>query len=317
MDDVRAKETLEIQGHRGARGLLPENTLPGFAAALGLGVDTLELDVGISRDGVVMVHHDPALNPLTTRDSTGEWIAATNRPPIYKLSATQLKTYDVGMLKPDTDYANLYPHQKPAPGARIPTLTEVIELLHNCGNEYVRLNIEAKLDPARPALTAPPADFAQALIEVLHTTGMTTRATIQSFDWRVPAHVQAREPRIPTSYLSEQRAGRDTVSSRDGAPSQWTNGMSLDDYGGSLPRMVQAAGGSVWSPDYRHLGEDDLRAAHTRGLRVAVWTVNATDDIRRMIGMGVDSVISDYPDRVREAAQSFGLPVPEPTSIMS
>jgi glycerophosphoryl diester phosphodiesterase len=81
--------------------------------------------------------------------------------------------------------------------------------------------------------------------------------------------------------------------------------------------MVQAAGGSVWSPDFRNLGEDALRTAHSLGLRVAVWTVNAPDDIRRMIGKGVDSVISDYPDRVREVAQSFGLPVPEPASIMS
>ena len=98
-------------------------------------------------------------------------------------------------------------------------MRELKRELHDLRGEHVRLNIEAKLEPGRPALTAPPADFAQSLIEVLHTTNMTTRATIQSFDWRVPAHVQAREPRIPTSYLSEQRAGRDTVSSRDGAPS--------------------------------------------------------------------------------------------------
>lgn len=309
MNDQNPARHLEIQGHRGARGLLPENTLPGFAATLALGVDTLELDVGISRDGVVMVHHDSTLNPMTTRDSAGEWIPLTERPPISSLDAAQLKTYDVGMLKPDSNYAKLYPQQAAVPGARIPTLNEVIELLHRCHSDHVRLNIEAKLDPENPALTAPPEIFVNLLLQALQVTNMMDRATIQSFDWRVPAHVQTLAPQVQTGYLSEQRPGRDTVRNRDDAPSPWTNGLKFDDFQGSLPRMVKAAGGGIWSPDYRSLGEDALREAHSLGLRVVVWTVNCRDDICRMISMGADGVISDYPDRVREAAQQLGLEV--------
>lgn len=307
---------LEIQGHRGARGLLPENTLPGFAATLALGVDTLELDVGISRDDVVMVHHDSTLNPMTTRDSAGEWISCARRLPIYSLDVAQLKTYDVGMLKPDTGYAKLYPQQAAVPGARIPTLNEVIELLHRCQSNHVRLNIEAKVNPENPALTAPPEIFVHLLLQVLQMTDMMDRAAIQSFDWRVPAHVQTLAPQVQTGFLSEQRAGCDTVRNRNGAPSPWTNGLKFDDYQGSLPRMVKAAGGGVWSPDYRSLDEHALREAHALRLRVVVWTVNCRDDIRRMISMGVDGVISDYPDRVREAAQDLGLEVADPAPLV-
>jgi len=314
--DSRSNKSLEIQGHRGARGLLPENTLFGFAATLALGVDTLELDVAISRDGVVMVHHDSTLNPMTTRNSDGEWIPTTDRPPLCTLSSKQLQSYDVGMLKPDTDYAKLFPHQKSISGARIPTLTQVIELLHGCGRDRVRLNIEAKLDPKNPALTASPESFADSLIEVLRATKMMERATIQSFDWRVLAHVQSRAAQIPTGFLSEQRAGKDTVAGQGDTPSPWTNGMHPDDYQGSLARMVQAAGGAVWSPDFRSLSEEALREAQALGLRVVVWTVNAPNDIHRMIDLGVDGVISDYPNRVREAAQHLGMQLPEPASVM-
>ena len=317
MRDNSTTKRLEIQGHRGARGLWPENTLPGFAATLGLGVDTLELDVGISSDGVLVVHHDSTLNPMTTRGPDGKWIPATDPPPLYSLSVSQLQSYDVGMLKPNSSYANRYPQQRSIPIARIPTLMQVIELLRRCDDEHVRLNIEAKLEPEKPALTAPPERFAASLVEILHTTRMTSRATIQSFDWRVQAHARTLDERIPTAYLSEQRIDMNTVAGHGDKPSPWTNGMHLDDYHGCVPRMVKAAGGAVWSPDFQSLGEEALREAHALGLRVVVWTVNSVDDIKRMISLGVDGVISDYPDRVREVARSFGLPLPTATQAES
>lgn len=315
MGEPTSSRRLEIQGHRGARGLFPENTLPGFAATLALGVNALELDVALSREGDVMVHHDSTLNPMTTRDSDGHWIPSTKRLPIYSLSAAQLQSYDVGTLRPDTDYARLYPQQVPIQGARIPTLNQVIELLHSCKSPSVGLNIEAKLEPTNPALTASPEAFAEALLAVLSATNMSARATIQSFDWRVQAQVQKLAPHIPIGFLSEQRPGIDTISGQGTTPSPWTNGMHINDFAGSVPRMVQAAGGAYWAPNFQSLSEQTLREAHELGLRVVVWTVNTTHDICRMIDMGVDGVISDYPDRVREAAQGAGLPVPEPALV--
>ncbi len=309
--DAPIDRRLEIQGHRGARGLWPENTLHGFAQTLALGVDALELDVALSRDGVVMVHHDSTLNPMTTRDQDGHWIAAGERHPIFSLSVDQLSTYDVGALKIGTDYANKYPHQQPTPGARIPTLNQVIEMMHERGDSTTRLNIEAKLEPQDPGLTASPAAFADALLDVLNATNMAARANIQSFDWRVQAAVRERAAHIPIGFLSEQHAGIDTIAADGKTPSSWTNGMHIDDFQGSVPRMVQSAGGSVWSPNFQSLGASALREAHDLGLRVVVWTVNAAEDIGRMIELGVDGIISDYPDRVRGAAQAFGLAIPQ------
>ncbi|MFT5447892.1 MAG: glycerophosphoryl diester phosphodiesterase [Gammaproteobacteria bacterium] len=304
---------LDIQGHRGARGLWPENTLKGFAATLELGVNALELDVGVSRDGVLMVHHDLILNPMTTRDRNGHWLADDARPAIHDLSAAELQDYEIGTLQPETTYAQRYPQQLAIPGARIPTLQQVVELLHEHGDERVRLNVEAKLDPRHPQLTARPEVFARLLVNLLRETDMTARAAIQSFDWRVQACVLALDEHIATGFLSEQHPQLNTVADHGDHPSAWTNGMRIADFQGSVPRMVKAAGGAVWSPDFQSLDEQRLREAQTLGLRVVVWTVNTVSDITRMIGMGVDGVISDYPNRVRDVACKLGLRVPAST----
>jgi glycerophosphoryl diester phosphodiesterase len=107
----------DLVGHRGARGLAPENTLPGFARALSLGVTTLELDTAITKDGVIVISHDPALNPDITRDRNGKWLGKFG-PGIHSLTFDELQQYDVGRLKPNTDYAKLFPEQRPVDRAR-------------------------------------------------------------------------------------------------------------------------------------------------------------------------------------------------------
>lgn len=313
MAEHNAERVFDIQGHRGARGLWPENTLEGFAATLELGVNALELDVGVSRDGVLVVHHDLILNPATTRDSHGSWLADEVRPAIHDLTAAELQDYDVGTLKPETDYAKRYPHQLAIPGAHIPTLRQVVELMHKHGDERVRLNVEAKLDPTRPQLTAEPEVFARLLVNLLRETDMTQRTAIQSFDWRIQGCVLALDKHIATGFLSEQNTQLNTVADQDGQPCLWTNGMRIADFQGSVPRMVKAAGGATWSPDFQSLDEQRLREAQALGLRVVVWTVNTVNDITRMISMGVDGVISDYPNRVRDVAREFNVQVPTPT----
>src|SRR5687768_16976055 len=118
---------IDLQGHRGARGLLPENTLPAFERAIALGVTTVELDVGITRDGVVVVHHDRTLNPDLARGPDGQWVKAP-APTIFSLTFEQLKTYDVGRLRPGSEYLSRFKDQKPADGTRIPKLEDVLKL---------------------------------------------------------------------------------------------------------------------------------------------------------------------------------------------
>jgi len=305
--------SLDLQGHRGARGLLPENTLPAFARALGIGVTTLELDTALTRDGVVVVIHDAALNPEIARDPGGNWIARSDLA-IHALTWRQLQAYDVGRIRPHTAYARRFSAQQAVDGARIPRLADVFELARRAGNSTVRFNIETKISPEQPKLTAPPEDFARALIRLIRSENLEPRVTIQSFDWRTLQLVQREAPAIDTVYLSAQQPWLDTIRAGD-ASSPWTAGFLVRDHGGSVPKMVKAAGGAAWSPHFGDLTLAQLREARQLGLKVVVWTVNDEADIARMIDWGVDGIISDYPDRLRRLAAERGLALPAVTPV--
>ena len=166
---ISAAQAFELQGHRGARGLMPENTLAGFAKALSIGVTTLELDVGVSKDGVVVVAHDERLNGAIARGPDGAWLSGVGAP-VNHLSFAELKAYDVGRLNPAHRYARRFAGQQPVDGATMPSLTEVIRLARKAGNERVRFNIETKSSPAEPSITPAPKAFARAVIAVYSCT---------------------------------------------------------------------------------------------------------------------------------------------------
>jgi glycerophosphoryl diester phosphodiesterase len=305
----------DLQGHRGARGLAPENTLVAFARALSLGVTTLEMDLAVTRDGVVVVSHDPALNPDITRGPDGRWLEPPT-PRILELTRAELRRYDVGRLRPLRPYALLYPHQTPADGARIPTLGEVYDLARRAGNEEVRFNIETKIDPGQPELTPPPKAFVKAVLEVVRAEKAAARTTIQSFDWRTLRLVQEAAPEIDTVCLTtEELGGRQLDRGRPGA-SPWLGGLDADDYGGSAPRLAAAAKCRVWSPRFRDLTAEFLAEAHRLGLRVVPWTANETADMKALIGLGVEGIISDRPDRLREVMREKDLALPKPTPVV-
>jgi glycerophosphoryl diester phosphodiesterase len=294
----------DLQGHRGARGLAPENSLPAFERALAIGVHTLELDVGLTADNVVVIAHDPALNPAITRDAAGNWIQAPG-PALRSLTWAQLQAFDVGRINPQSVYAKAFASQEPHDGTRVPRLLDLFERVKLLGAEHVRFNIETKLNPTKPDETASAELMVTELLKAIRTAGMTQRVSIQSFDWRTLKLVQAQEPGLPTVYLSIQTTNTDNV--RDG---QWTAGLSLAEHG-SVPRMVRAAGGQVWSPNAGALSPALLTEAHTLGLKVVPWTVNTSADMERLMSWGVDGLITDYPDRLRGVMQQRGLAVPE------
>jgi len=301
---------IDVQGHRGARGLAPENTMPAFEKALALGVTTLELDVGVTRDGIVVVGHDPTLNPDITRGPDGKWLEKRG-PAVYELTFAELSRYDVGRLKPGSNYGGRYPAQVAADGTRMPRLADVFDLAKRAGKSGVRFNIETKISPRAPAETLAPEPFARAVIAEIRRAGMQSRATIQSFDWRTLQVVQREAPEIATVYLTAQQrfldnvcsgpmAGSPTAPPADCGESPWTAGFQLRSHG-SVPKLVAAAGGRIWSPAYQDLDEARLAEAKKLGLRVVVWTVNDPTQIRRMLDLGVDGIISDRPDLVLEA----------------
>jgi glycerophosphoryl diester phosphodiesterase len=299
-----AAQALDLQGHRGARGLLPENTLPAFERALALGVTTLELDVAITSDGVLVIHHDLTLNPDITRDAAGRFLEQRG-PAIHSLTWAQLQAYDVGRLKPGTDYARQFPEQQSADGTRIPRLADLFELVKRLGDERVRFDIETKLDPARPEETPAPEPFARALVDGIRNAGMASRAQIQSFDWRTLQVVQKIAPEIPTAYLTVQRRF-DNVGAGRPEGSQWTAGFQHRDYG-SVPKMIKAAGGSHWSVYFGDLSPELLTEARSLGLKVLVWTVNDPALMARMLDYGVDGLITDRPDLARKLLEERGI----------
>lgn len=308
-----AAPALDLQGHRGARGLLPENTLPAFAKALEIGVTTLELDTAVTRDGVIVVSHDATLNPDITRGHDGQWIQRKDIS-IHDLTWSELQQYDVGRIKPDSAYAARFPLQLPVDGTRMPRLIDVFAQVRRSGNELVRFNIETKISPEHPQRTLPPEAFARALIALVRAEKLESRVTIQSFDWRSLQVVQREAPQIATVYLSAQQPWQDNIRA-GGETSPWTAGFHISRYGGSLPQLVKAAGGKVWSPYYGEITVETVREAHRLGLKVVVWTVNDPGDIARMLDLGVDGIISDYPDRLRRVAQDRGLALPASTPV--
>ncbi len=301
-----ASTDFDAQGHRGARGLAPENTLAAFSRALSIGVTTLELDVGISRDGAVVITHNPRLNPHITRDQDGNWLTETG-PAIYALSLRELQTYDVGRIAPGSRYQSRFPDQLAADGEQIPTLGDLFRLVERSGYEYVRFNIETKINPHEPDLTPPPAEFVQAILNVTRAHAMTNRVSIQSFDWRTLREAQRQAPGIATAYLSAEQKWLDNIERGKDGSSVWLAGLDIDAFDGGVPLAIVASGGSIWSPYHRDITARDITIAHKLGVRVIVWTVNEMSRMEELIGWGVDGIITDYPDRLRRVMERLKI----------
>ena len=294
----------DVQGHRGARGLAPENTLAAFRRALDAGVTTIETDVGVTGDGVVVVAHDRRLNPALTRGVDGRWLDAPG-PAIRSLSLAELSAYDVGRIDPASSYAKTFPQQRPADGERIPTLEAVIEIVKRSARP-VRLNVETKISPSAPEETLDPAAFARAVVEVLRKHGVVERTTLQSFDWRTLIEAKKLAPELRTACLTTEGGSGDTVKAGDAGVSPWHAGLSLAAHGGSLPALVKAAKCDIWSPFHRNVTPERLRDARALGLAILPWTVNERADMESLIEAGVDGLITDYPDRLIEVLRAKG-----------
>ena len=293
---VAMKRRIDLHGHRGARGLFPENTLVGFAGALAIGVDVLELDVAMTADDVVVVTHDPRLNPDITRTRSGTWLDAPGAA-IRSLRASALAGYDVGRIRPDSAYAGLHPAQVPHDGATIPTLADVLRI-----DPLVRFNIELKTFPWHPCLAVDGAAMADAVAAVADAEGVANRIIVQSFDWRGPRRLRRSRSDIEVAWLT-------SATFLTGARIWW-DGPVPEDFGGSVARAVAAEGGRTWGPEHDDLTEETLAEAHALGLRVVPWTVNRPADMRRLTQWGVDGLITDRPDFARAVLAEAGQPLP-------
>lgn len=245
-----------VHGHRGARAVRPENTLPAFEYASAQGVDVLELDVAVTADDQMVVSHDLRMNRKICRGPEGEVL-------IRKLTLAQVREWDCGALVNPN-----FPKQQPAPGTKMPTLDEVLAL---AGRGTFEFNIETKMDQRNPDNCAEPAAFARMLVAAIKKHGLEKRVMIQSFDWRTLQAVKEIDPAIRRSALYSG-APRDFVSISEG---------------GAQAQIV--------SPLFTLVTREQVEAAHKAGLQVVPWTANRPEDWDKLIDAGVDAIISDDP----------------------
>jgi len=289
-----------VIGHRGAAGLLPENTLAAFMRACEIGVDAVELDVLVSADGEMVVHHDFKLKPEIARSADGAWIAAGSQPAVKDLTLAQLKTYDVGRLQPKTSYAARFPEQNPVDGVRIPTFKETIDLFKISCSPSTRLFVEIKTSPEEPELALPPEAVSDRVVKMVRGEGIAERTWILSFDWRNLVHIQKTAPELVTVYLTIVGPGLNNLKPNQPGASPWMAGLDIDDFNGSAPRAVKAAGGRIWSPFYKNLTPETLAEARQLGLLVSVWTLDSPDDLKKLIEMKVDAITTNRPDVLKK-----------------
>jgi glycerophosphoryl diester phosphodiesterase len=281
---------IEIYGHRGAAGLAPENTLEAYRTALDIGVDVIDMDVGLTQDGIVVVYHNTKLNPDITRLPSGEWITKEYQP-LKRLSYKALRAFNVGQINPSSKYAKSFPLQQSKAHEHIPTLREVIQYAKK-RDAKVRFQIEIKTNPLEPNISPEPAMIVPAIIKVLREEGITNKTEIHSFDWANLLLLEKLAPEVTRSYLT---ANEYNSSAAAGA---WTAG-NLPSNQRSIPTIIKALNGHIWCPDFNDVNASDIKAAHDLGLKVTVWSVDKPEDMLRMIQYGVDGIITNRPDLLR------------------
>lgn len=261
-------------------------------------MSTLELDVGMTRDGVVVVSHDPFISESVCLGPGGQRIAPGEGPALYSLSYGEVRGYDCGTLNPSPERFP-EPPRRNLPGTPMPALSEVLAL--GGIDPGLRFNVEIKTRPGGDA-TAPLDRLVAAVIEELRAQGVLARSSLQSFDWRVLRVAKRLEPRLRTCAL----LAPDTLSS------EWLAGLDPGNPSDVLV-LLQAAAPFVddFSPQWRMLfgrgpGRVSVAEVQAAGFRVIPWTVNAREDMARLLDAGVDGIISDYPDRLLAEVHARG-----------
>lgn len=322
---VQAKATVQgfdLEGHRGGRDARPENTLPAFAYGMELGETTLEMDMQLTKDGHIVISHNPFMNQNLAKGPNGEYV----KPGVYDIrtmTLAEIKQFDLGTMNPNAgDYYKGHGiTQLSVPGTTMPTLEEVFELANAYGNKNIKFNIETKsyADPADPAFknTPSPELFAQKVYEVIKKYQMEDRVFIQSFDWRTLKAMHKIDPNITLVALSSEQPswGPDgcylKIGQKNASP--WLGGLNINDYNGDYVKAAKAIGADVVSPYFKELSPQLVDEAHELGMKVVPWTVNKASDMNMLIDMGVDGIISDKPWVLRQILINRGISVPEPT----
>lgn len=272
----------DLQGHRGARGIKPENTIPAFLSALEYGVTTLELDVVITKDKQVLVSHEPWMSPSICLDTAGNPFKGEKKYNIYKLTYEEVRKFDCGSIGNER-----FPEQLKEP-ANKPLLQEVIiaveNHIKNVSQYEVDYNIEIKSSLEGDKKTHPPVEeFSELVYQLIDQYLPWQRVIIQSFDFRVLKYWHTKYPKVRLAALVENlKSMEENIADLGFTP-------------------------SIYSPHYTLLPKSEIKRAHALGMRVIPWTVNELKDMQEIKDSGADGLITDYPNRAAE----IGLALPK------
>ncbi|MBU2573466.1 MAG: glycerophosphodiester phosphodiesterase [Elusimicrobia bacterium] len=259
----------EVHGHRGARAVMPENTLPAFNEALRAGADVLEMDMIVAKDDVIVISHEQSVNPAICLDKDGKKIGKDIL--IRSLTLKEIREFDCGTLKNPG-----FPLQKPCPGEKIPTLEEVFQLVINSTHpaaKTVKFNIETKIKPEKPEASPSPDEFAKLVCDTAAKYDMTDRIILQSFDMRTLIAAKKINPAVRTALLTPEKCF-DFIAA------------------------LKSSGADILSPYFKNITKRAVASLHKKGYQVVPWTANRPKDWRKMLDYKVDGIITDDPEKL-------------------
>ncbi|PKP79202.1 MAG: hypothetical protein CVT81_00525 [Alphaproteobacteria bacterium HGW-Alphaproteobacteria-3] len=307
--------------HRGGAGLWPENTMAAFTRAIAAGADGIELDVHLSKDRKLVVHHDESLKPAIARGPDGAWLTRPT-PLLKELTHDEMRAYDIGRLRPGARYGARYPDQVAADGERIPLLAEVYALVKEKAKPGFRLYVELKTALLDLSQSADPHELADAAVALTREYGLEETVTFVSFDWRALARAKEIAPSILNAFTTlpffqvdpeDASAQRDEPGSEDdlirkasaaGAP--WANGHDWRLQSGAafaerMLRAIAAGPADGWFAWHGDVTPANAALARELGLAVSCWTVDEEAEMKRLAALGVEAILTDRPDRLAKA----------------
>ena len=314
-------DVFDLEAHRGGRDVRPENTLYSYAYAIELGATSIECDMQLTKDGQIVMSHNPILNSDITRDKNGNYIE-NNKYDIRLMTVDELKKFDVGVMDQNCgEYYDLHGKTQFTYDAKIPTLEELMQLIQSYGDKNIVLNIETKSypDPASAGYknNADPKKFVEVFNNIVKKYDMEDRVVLQSFDWQTLIEMKKLNPNISTSALWQEQPswGRDSESLRryEKKKSPWLGGLDIKDYQGNPVKAAHAIGADIISPYYTEISKQDVDEAHSLGMKVVPWTVNNEKDMNMLLDMGVDGIISDKPWLLKQVLEKRNIKLHTPT----
>lgn len=314
-------DVFDLEAHRGGRDVRPENTLYSYAYAIELGATSIECDMQLTKDGQIVMSHNPILNSDITRDENGNYIK-NNKYDIRLMTVDELKKFDVGVMDQNCgEYYDLHGKTQFTYDAKIPTLEELMQLIQSYGDKNIVLNIETKSypDPASAGYknNADPKKFVEVFNNIVKKYDMEDRVVLQSFDWQTLIEMKKLNPNISTSALWQEQPswGRDSESLRryEKKKSPWLGGLDIKDYQGNPVKAAHAIGADIISPYYTEISKQDVDEAHSLGIKVVPWTVNNEKDMNMLLDMGVDGIISDKPWLLKQVLEKRNIKLHTPT----